>query len=403
MRVLAAVAGFGLLLAAPAAWSHQKSTSYSTWALEADGARISARISQLDLSRVGLAFRSDEPGDPVAGYLARSLLLRAGDVPCPPASRPTQRQAPEGWVIYAWRVSCPPEAAAGPRSLVTRLLLDAAPSHLHFARLALPEGRTLERVLSQDAPRWELPAAHTPAPGRAQSGTSLPGYVVLGMEHILTGWDHVAFVLALLLLAGTLGEVATLVTAFTVAHSVTLGIATLGLVRPAAAPVEALIGFSIALVAAENSWLLAGRDRIVPAAVAGGVVLLALVPGGAVGAGALLGLALFSLCHFGLLARSHRPTRLRAVLAFAFGLVHGFGFAGVLAQMELPRARVVPALFGFNVGVELGQLAVVLVVWPALHQLARLAQGRPARLVTEVASAAICGLGLYWFVLRSLG
>ena len=87
-------------------------------------------------------------------------------------------------------------------------------------------------------------------------------------------------------------------------------------------------------------------------------------------------------------------------MAFAFGLVHGFGFAGILAELTLPTDRLAPALFGFNVGVELGQLAVVLLVWPALRALAtRAADGY--RVVAEVASAAICGLGLYWFVLRA--
>ena len=116
---------------------------------------------------------------------------------------------------------------------------------------------------------------------------------------------------------------------------------------------------------------------------------------------ALLGLALFSLCHFGLLSRSPRPARLRAAIAFAFGLVHGFGFAGVLAELELPTGRLVPALFGFNVGVELGQLGVVLLVWPLLRALARVRGEPAARLTAELASAGICGLGLYWFLTRT--
>src|SRR5262249_44117024 len=106
---------------------------------------------------------------------------------------------------------------------------------------------------------------------------------------------------------------------------------------------------------------------------------------------------------FALLARAERPARLRAAVAFVFGLVHGFGFAGVLAQMELPTARLAPALFGFNVGVELGQLAAVGLVWAAL---AAGAGGSPlccARRVAEVGSAVVCGLGLFWFVTRAFG
>jgi hypothetical protein len=88
------------------------------------------------------------------------------------------------------------------------------------------------------------------------------------------------------------------------------------------------------------------------------------------------------------------------LVAFAFGLVHGFGFAGILAEMELPASRLATALFGFNVGVELGQLAVVALLWPLLRGLARV--GWHTR-VAEIGSAAICGLGLYWFVTRTFG
>jgi hypothetical protein len=388
-----------VLLASPAA-AHQRSISYSTWTPDASGAQLHARVSQLDLSRLGLAFLPPGPDDPVARYLAAKLVLRAGDQPCLPALAPTRREAPEGWAIYAWQVGC----GAGPRSIESGLFLDVAPSHLHFARVADLEGNGVERVLSEAQPRWSLPAPDATTGEEGQhSGTSIGGYVALGVDHIASGWDHLAFVVALLLLAGSLGEVAALVTSFTLAHSVTLALATLGVVRPETAPVEALIGFSIALVAAENAWLLAGRDRALPWVAAGGVALLALAPGSALSPSACLGLALFSLCHFGLLRHSPRPARLRAAIAFAFGLVHGFGFAGVLSEMALPTDRLVPALFGFNVGVELGQLGVVLLVWPALRGLARWRGEAATRWVAEVASAGICGLGLYWFLTRNLG
>jgi len=180
----------------------------------------------------------------------------------------------------------------------------------------------------------------------------------------------------------------------------------LGVVRPNGAAIEALIGYSIALVAAENAWLLAGGGIAVPAAVAIATALLAaaaLLGFGSVGPLVLAGLALFAGCHFALLARVAQPERLRAAVAFVFGLVHGFGFAGVLAEMDLPTARLVPALFGFNVGVELGQLAAVALAWPALLAIARASPQRWAPRVVEAGSAAVCGLGLFWFATRAFG
>lgn len=82
--------------------------------------------------------------------------------------------------------------------------------------------------------------------------------------------------------------------------------------------------------------------------------------------------------------------------------MHGFGFAGVLAHDELPADRLVPALFGFNVGVELGQLVVVAALWPLLLALSRVAEP-PRRAVRQLGSAALCGLGVYWCVLRAFG
>jgi len=405
--VLVAAASCGLLLATEAA-AHTRSISHSSWRPDETGARVKVRIPRLELTRVGLDAPPQDRGLSAlaGGYLADHLALRAGQTACQRVGAIEPRRADEGWAAFAWRYECPD---GRPSAIETAILLDVAPSHVHFARLALPSGKVTERVLTEASPLWELASdpragAHDPASG--DTGSSLASYVALGIEHILTGWDHLAFVLALMILAGSLGEVARVVTGFTIAHSLTLGLAVLGLVHPQATAVEAVIGFSVALVAAENAWTLGGRGRAIPlgAVVAlGACAVLALSGVGRVPAATLVGLAVFSGCHFGLLARSERPVRIRAVLAFAFGLVHGFGFAGVLAEMELPTARLAPALFGFNVGVELGQLAIVSLAWPLLRLLERPADGHWHRRVVDLTSAAACALGVFWFVTRTFG
>jgi hypothetical protein len=402
-RARAAAALLAALWLAAGAHAHTRSASYSSWRLEPDGARVELRIPLLELTRLSAeAAQEIGSGGAVARYLAEQLTLSRGGARCAPAGEVAAVDAPKGWVHFRWKVAC---EQSGPAVIESRILLAEAPSHLHFARVAGAEVQ--ERVLTEAEPRWPLgtgDGAGAAAP--SLEGTGLGGYVLLGVEHILSGWDHLAFVLALLLLASSLGEVAALVTAFTLAHSITLALAVLGVLDPDAAAVEALIGYSIALVAAENGWLLGGRPRAVPAAAALGLLALAALAAagvGAVPAPALLGLALFSLCHFGLLARAERPARLRAAVAFAFGLVHGFGFAGVLAEMQLPTQRIAHALFGFNAGVEIGQLAIVALVWPALRALETKSPLRLHRRVAELGSAAICALGLYWFLARTLG
>jgi hypothetical protein len=401
MRFAALALALALAVALPAS-AHTRSVSYSSWQLDAAGATVSVRVSLLELSRLAFDPVLDvESGGRAAQYLAEHLGLRAGDAPCAAVGPPAAEPAPKGWAHFRWRIAC---AASGPRTIESSVLLDVAPSHLHFARVAGDGLAVRERVLTEAEPAWVLESARGAAP--AAAGTTLFGYIGLGILHITTGWDHLAFLLALLLLARRLREVAVLVTAFTAAHSVTLALAVLGLVRPNGAAIEALIGYSIALVAAENAWLLAGGGLAVPVGVAIATALVAVVAGfgvGAVGPLVLVGLALFAGCHFALLARVSRPARLRAAVAFVFGLVHGFGFAGVLAEMELPTARLAPALFGFNVGVEIGQLAAVALAWPALVWISRASPQRWAPRVVEGGSAAVCGLGLFWFVTRAFG
>ena len=381
------------LLVAGSAGAHTRSMSYSTWQLGHYGARIELRVKLLELTR-------QPPGYRWTRVFPAELRLFSGGEPCRAREARQIRTAPEGWAVFRWDVTC---EQSGPREIESHLMRDIAASHTHFLRIDAPKGepeaRIRERVLvtDRDGP-WSLDEA----PGEPAPSTLL-SYIGLGTLHISTGWDHLAFVLALLLLAGSLREVAGLVTGFTLGHSLTLGLAVLGVVRPEAVAVEVLIGFSIALVAAENSWLMGGRDRVTPGAiglallVAAGLAVLGL---GELRAIAWLGLALFSVCHFGLMRGAERPAMLRTSIAFAFGLVHGFGFAGILMDLELPSSRLVLALFGFNVGVEIGQLAVVCVAWPLLYGLSRVRAVAHLR-VAEVGSAAIFGLGLFWLVSRN--
>jgi len=379
-----------LVLLATSALAHDRTTSYSNWDIDGRRARVTARLSLLDASRFPWFFTDD--GDmQLKSYLTERLRLFAGDTPCAVAGAPVRLDAPPERLVFEWRVDCPSE---GDLSVRSDLLLDDAPSHLHFARVNRDGAPLLERVLSESERTWRL---------ESTQGTNLPGYVLLGIDHILTGYDHLAFLLALLLIEASLWEVAKVVTGFTVGHSITLALAILGAIRPEAAAVEALIGLSIALVAGENLWLLGGRQRSVPWTIA--AVLLALAVAATAGWGGvpaltLAGLALFALCYFQLLERVQNPARLRWGVAFLFGLIHGFGFAAILLEAHLPPARLVQALFGFNAGVELGQVAVVLLVWPLLVWNSRRARGR---LLVEATSAAVLALGTFWFVTRAYG
>jgi hypothetical protein len=392
----AALAVLGLLAGRAAA--HDRTTSYSTWTITGRQASVNVLLSALDVSRFPWMSGRETSFEPrLADHLVRSLRLLADGAPCPVTDGPRALAAAPGRVVYEWSVDC---TAMGALEIRSDLLFDLAPAHLHFARVSRDGAPPLERVLTEHERSWVLADLASPA-----TGTSFPGYFRLGVEHILTGYDHLAFVVALLLVGGTLGEVARVVTGFTVAHSLTLGLAVLGYVRPSPAPVEALVGLSIALVAAENIWLVGARGVAVPAVITG--TLGALAAGAAAGVGKvpamiLAGLALFSGCYFGLLARVARAASLRWAVAFIFGLVHGFAFASVLMEARLATARLAHALFGFNLGVEAGQLAVVALVWPLFTLATRRRDGLRLAVV-EAGSAAVLALGVFLFVTRAYG
>lgn len=181
-----------------------------------------------------------------------------------------------------------------------------------------------------------------------QASSSAASFFPLGVEHIATGYDHLLFLLALVLCGGNLKSLIKIITAFTLAHSMTLGAAALGLVSLPSALVEAVIALSIAYVAFENL--------------------------------------------FPRFAISRRWT-----ISFLFGLVHGFGFSSVLQEIGLPKDSLVWALLNFNLGVEAGQLIAVLITLPALLWLNKQSY---AQRVIQMLSAIVMLVGLGLFIER---
>ncbi len=171
-----------------------------------------------------------------------------------------------------------------------------------------------------------------------------------GIHHILSGPDHLLFLIGLLLLGGTIGRLLLVVTGFTVAHSITLSLAALDLVNPPASIIEPAIALSIIYVGVDNLMVKHGRD-------------------------------------------------LRPWIALAFGLIHGFGFANVLREMDLPSRALGWSLLSFNVGVELGQLAVVIVAAAVLAAV-RSWSPEAGRRVAYAGSIAVIAAGAFWFVQR---
>lgn len=222
------------------------------------------------------------------------------------------------------------------------LLAELSVGHRHLAEVETSAPANTQ-VVYESSPEFEIGA------GPAMAGNKLAGSLFLmGIEHILTGFDHLMFLFGVVLVAGRLRTLLLAVTAFTLAHSVTLGIATLGYWAPSPSLVEPAIALSIVYVGVEN-WFVRDASR-------------------------------------------------RWMLTFPFGLIHGFGFAGALKEIALPAGQVPLALVSFNLGVEAGQIMVLAVVLPILFWLRR----RPwfERQGVRSASSLVAVSGLVWFFQR---
>lgn len=220
-----------------------------------------------------------------------------------------------------------------------------------LVRIEWLDGRAHVERLTPDAPGFEVAA--TPSSFRTARA-----YLELGLEHILLGFDHLLFVLALMILVEGRGRLIGAVTAFTVAHSLTLGAATLGFVHVSQQPVEAVIALSIVFLAVEVSHDRLGRPGI--------------------------------------------TKRAPWIAAFAFGLLHGFGFAGALTEVGLPQQAIPVALLFFNVGVEVGQLLFIALALLPLAMTARWARTRRSW-YAQVPAYGIGTMAMYWLIERVTG
>lgn len=295
---------------------------------------------------------ADEITTTLAQEARQWLLLSSAGAACPTTFGAFERVGIQG-VRVTSTATCPGPAA--------ELTLDWRAPALTNERMEL-----VLRVEVPDAPAQTMTltaddSTTSMSLREASAWESAKSFTVLGVEHILTGWDHLAFLLALLLACGTLRRLLIMVSGFTLAHSITLCLGAFDLIRLPASIVEPIIAASIALVALfqlERLW----RGKLD-------------YPGGQ-------------------LEAPGAPWR-EVALCLGFGLVHGLGFAGMLADALENATHLAVPIFSFNLGVELGQLFCVLLAFPLLAMLGRWRHGRAAMAVILI-GLVVLGTGVTW-------
>ncbi|MBN9162550.1 MAG: HupE/UreJ family protein [Myxococcales bacterium] len=318
-------------------------------------AEVGSLVPSIDANRDGhltpaeVASARSVLKDKVLGRIAVS----AGGERCAPVITDVGLMEEDG-LLLSGRWDC---ARTGePFEVEVGVLDDLARGHRHIAR-AVTRGATHDEVLHGGERRFTIaPDEDARSPGAApeakreasERGTSAWAFFKMGLEHILTGYDHLVFILGLVLVRAHLRSLLVIVTAFTIAHSITLALAVLDVWAPSPQIIEPAIALSIAYVGIENFFV------------------------------------------------KHASKRWR--ITFPFGLVHGFGFAGALQEVALPRSAVPTALVSFNLGVEGGQLAVLALLLPLVLFLRGTTWFEPRG--ARVVSGAVAVAGGVWFVAR---
>ncbi len=377
---------------APEALADWQTRSWSRWEIGSAGAEAVVGIEAIELQRLGL------PDDAqwLSAELARTVGFRSAGADCPlDAAEP--RASPQELRVVRLHFSCGQQVTAP--SIRVRLLGDVASQPLHYATV-LYSGRSVDALLTQGDDTVE-PEGTSGVPGIAPV---VREYVALGFAHILEGLDHIAFLLCLLLAASGLARRAWMVTGFTLGHSITLSLSALGFLRVQTAGVEALIGFTVALLAAEV-WQRSNGGRtatVLLSAVTGGLLLGGMaVAGVALPPTAAAALLILVPAYLMLAARSSAVQLLHLGMMAVFGLVHGLGFASALRSIGLPEGRRAWALAGFNIGVELGQLVLLGLFATMLALLARVVGARRMEQGEKMLAGLLCATGIFWLVQRA--
>jgi hydrogenase/urease accessory protein HupE len=296
-------------------------------------------LRELDGGRIDVRWQTAPfvvPGAPTTPLLPAS---------CAAGGAPAERME-NGAIVTRWIAHCGPAGLVGETIAVEGL---GAAGTEALVRVVLRDGRTVQKVLRPVEPSFVVPA-------RPSWVAILGDYVRLGIEHILTGPDHLAFVAGLVLLVGAGGLLVKTITAFTLGHSVTLALVVLDVLHVRAQMAELAIALSVLALAAELA-----RPAATPSSM----------------------------------------RRWPWVVAAAFGLLHGLGFAGALREVGLPAGEIPLALLGFNLGIEVGQLVFVAALLVAASTLRLLVPRLPAW-ATEVPAYVIGSLAAFWCFERAV-
>ncbi len=397
LTIVLCLAMLGAAGALAPALAHTRSESHSVWEINGGAIDLVMTIPKIETQRLN-------PNGPqiddaaLEKYLADRVYPIAGDVRCPVEPPIVALSSAPEFRRFDFTFKCPSDKNLQIRSSA---FFDVVQSHTNFAQIQnVATGDFVEELITSEHQKVRVTGGEE---SKLQSASILE-FIRMGVMHIFTGVDHMSFLLGMVMISRRLKDLIFVVTGFTIGHSITLALAVTGVIRPHVDYIDALVALTICLIGAENLAVATNRPAVFALGLAAIIVAMALIK--ATGFGGLpvllsAGAGLFTACYLMISGSLPDAGRLRMIITLVFGLIHGFGFAAGLLELQIPPGRLAEMLVGFNIGVEIGQLTLVLGVTLLVWGLTRIKWTVPRPNFVDFASAFLVAEGLFWYVSRS--
>ena len=384
--------------------AHYFSESFSKWnvvdnKVEANFSLLtleSTRIFQVENYQKIMFEENLSETDVFKIYLSQHLKVTSEGKNCSLVDEIKELNSQEGSLNLSLNFECPSNKEI---KIINNALFNLVQSHIHIARIYIDNNLYTEKALFFNDQSIDLNEEKE----NNSFSNSFYKFFSLGLDHILSGYDHLLFILGLLLLVTNLKRLLMVITGFTIGHSLTLSLSVINIIQVKSSLVEALIGYTIMFVGLEYLYKKSNDHRVSMIFITT-LSLLLLIFGNLINPNfpyfLILGILLFSLGYFYLLKNLNSENNLLSIITIIFGLIHGFGFGGFLLGSKISSENIFSGLLGFNLGVEVGQIIFVLLILLIYKLLMTLKITKIIEVMKNLSFFAVVFLGFFFFIQR---
>ena len=386
------------------AQSHYFSESFSKWNINGKSVLAQYSILELEATRI---FKVDSyqkimyenklsERDVFKIYLRQHIQVLSENSVCKMKDDIRDIASQEGYLNVEIQFHCDSEEDI---KIINNAMFNLIQGHIHIARVYVDNNLFIEKALFFNDQSLEIKENVN----ENSFTKSFGSFFNTGMNHILSGYDHLLFILGLLLIVSHFRKLILVITGFTIGHSLTLSLAVFDLIQINSKLVEALIGYTIMFVGLE--YFTKKNNNIVSSVIF--VILLnllllivSLMLGISLSSALILGIVIFSISYLFFINNYKKENKFIVIITIIFGLIHGLGFGGFLLGSGINDENIVSGLLGFNLGVEFGQIAFILFTLLTFKILSLLKLNKIISLTKNTAFVFIISLGLYFYIQR---